>query len=71
MSGDRRLNSNSRRFFVSDLSDHNDIRVLSENGTERTCKCEVCLVIYHYLIDAINICLYRILYSDDVYIYLV
>ena len=56
---------------VSNLSYHDDVRVLSKDRAERTRKGKVSLYIYLYLIDAVYVCLYRVFNSNYVYIFFV
>ena len=68
VSGNRRLNRDARCLLVSDLTDHDDIRVLTKDGTQGTGEGQVCLRIYMYLIDTVDIRLYRVFDSDNIYI---
>ena len=71
VSGDGRLYGNAGGLLVSDLTDHDDIRVLSQDGTQCRREGEVCLGVDLYLIDAVDICLDRIFYGDDVHVFFI
>ena len=66
MSGDRSLYCDPRSFPVTDLADHNDIRILSEDRTQCRCKGQIHLIIHLDLIDPFNICFHRIFNSHNV-----
>ena len=68
---DRGLHGNRSSLLVSDLTDHDDIRVLTQNGAQGRGKRQVRLVVGLHLIDAVDIGLHRVLYGDDVHILLV
>ena len=59
------------RLLISNLTDHNDIRVLTQNGTQRRREGQVRLIINLHLIDSVDIRLYRILYGDDINIFFI
>ena len=67
MSGDGRLHRDGRRLPVTDLTDHDDVRVLTQNGAQRVGEGQVCLRVHLYLIHAVNIRLHRVLHGDDVH----
>ena len=55
-------------FRVTHLTDHNDIRVLTEDGTEGSGKGHARLGVYLNLVDAVDLLLHRVLNGDDVYV---
>ena len=57
--------------LVTDLTDHDDIRVLSQDGTQCRCEGQVCLGVDLYLVDTVNIGLDRILDGDDVHVFFI
>ena len=69
MSGDSRLNSNLCSLTVSNLSDHNNIRILTEDRSKGCRESHLCFYIYLNLIDTVDICLDRIFYRDNIYIF--
>ena len=64
MSGQCRFRRDGACFAVADFSDENDIRILAENGTQRTCKIEVFFRIHLYLVHRIDQILDRIFNGD-------
>ena len=68
---DGSLYRNLCRLCVSDLTNHDDIRVLSQNRTQCRRKGKLCLDIGLYLIDSVDVRLNRVLDSDNVYIFFV
>ena len=68
VSGDGRLYGDAGGLLVSDLTDHDDIRVLSQDGTQCRCEGQVGFVVDLYLIDTVDICLDRIFDGDDVHV---
>ena len=71
VSGDGRLYGDAGGLLVTDLTDHDDIRVLSQNGTQCRREGEVCLGVDLYLVDTVNIGLDRILNGDDVHVFFI
>ena len=71
VSGDGCLYGNAGGLLVSDLTDHDDIRVLSQDGTQCRCEGQVCLGVDLYLVDTVNIGLDRILDGDDVHVFFI
>ena len=61
MAGNRSLYRNSRRFLVTNLTNHNNIRVLSQNRAQRGGKGQAGFNINLHLIDAVNVGLHRVL----------
>ena len=66
VTGNRSLHGDHSRLGITDLTDHNNIGVLTQNGTERICEGHIGFGIDLHLIDAVNIRLHGILYGDDV-----
>ena len=66
MSGNGCLNRDLRRLLVSDLSHHDDVRILSKEGTKSRSKGQAGLDIDLYLIDTGYIGLHRIFYCHNV-----
>ena len=64
---DSGLNGNAGGLTVSNLTDHDNVRILTQNGTKCRGKGKSRFGIYLYLIDTIDIGLDRVLYRDDIY----
>lgn len=71
VSGDGRLYGDAGGLLVTDLTDHDDIRVLTQDGTQCRCESQVCLGVDLYLVDTVNIGLDRILNGDDVHVFFI
>ena len=63
---ERRLDRDLRRLEVADLADHEDVRVLPEEGAQRHREVEPDLVVHLHLVDAVQVVLDRILGGADV-----
>ena len=61
----------STRLLVADLADHDDVRVLPEEGAQRAREREPDLRLDVHLVDALNLVLDRILGGEDVEVRLV
>ena len=66
VTGDGSLYCNRSSLLISNLTDHNDIRVLTQNRTKCRCKSQVNFVVYLNLVDALKICLDRIFNRYDI-----
>ena len=71
VSGDGCLYRDAGGLLVTDLTDHDDIRVLTEDGTQCRREGEVCLGVDLYLVDTVDIRLDRIFDGDDVHVFFV
>ena len=71
VSGNGSLNGDAGCFSVSDFSDHYDIRILTENGTQGIGKGQVCLDIYLHLVYTVHIGFHRIFYGDNINLFTV
>ena len=69
VAGDGRLNGDAGGLAVSDLTDHDDVRVLSQNGTKRGCERKTCFRIDVYLVDTVDVGLDRVLNGDDIHFF--
>ncbi len=69
MARERRLNCDLRGLQVSDLTDHDNIRVLAQEILERDSKSETGLAIHVHLSQTIQLVLDRIFDGDDVAVY--
>ena len=65
------LYSDGCRLLITDFSDHNDVRILSQDGTQCRCKGQIRFIVDLHLVDSVNICFHRIFYGDDVYIFFI
>ena len=65
------VNADSGRFNVTNLTDHNYIRVLAQNAAQSVGKGQPCFIIDGYLIDAFNSIFDRIFNRNDVFIRIV
>ena len=63
------LYRNTCRLTVTDFSDHNDIRVLTQNRTECTGESKIRLHINLHLVNTVHICFHRIFYCDNIYFF--
>jgi hypothetical protein len=52
VAGLRRLDCDIRGFFIADLADHNDVRILAQKRAQRDGKGEASLLAHADLIDA-------------------
>ena len=68
---DRSLHRNLRRLLVTDLTDHDDVGVLTQDGTQGACKGQVSSGVDLDLVDPVDIGLHRILNRDDVDLFLI
>ena len=50
---------------ISYLTDHDDIGILTQYGTQRRRKGQISLDVYLNLVDTVNICLDGVLSSDN------
>ena len=64
---DGRLHRDGRRFPVADLADHDNVGVLTQNGTQGVAKGQVRLGIHLHLIHAVHVRLHGVLHRDDVH----
>ena len=71
VAGDSGLNSDLGGLTVSNLTDHDDIGVLTQDSTEGRCECKIYLRVYVNLIDTIDVRLDRVLNGDDVDVFTV
>ena len=53
MAGNRCLHGNRCCLLISDLTDHDDIRILTENGSQCGCKSQIHFIIYLNLVDSL------------------
>ena len=60
---DGRTHGNRCRLHIPGLTDHDNIRVLTEQRPKPCLKCQSCLVIYLHLIDLRKVLLHRVLYG--------
>ena len=65
MAGERRLNGNFSRFRISNLTDKNDVWVLSQNGSQARGKGNADAVIDGNLNNTVDVVFHRIFGSDD------
>src|SRR5437899_3298065 len=61
MAGERRLNGDLRRFLVANFTDHNLVRVVTQNGTQTACKGQTFFLIYRDLYNAVKLIFDRVL----------
>ena len=66
VAGEGRLDADLGRFIVAGLADHDDVRVLAQEGPERSGKVEPDLVLHLHLVDAHEVELDRVLGRHDV-----
>ena len=66
VTGNRRFNGNISSLLVTDLTDHDDVRILTQDRTKCRCKGKSRLRVGLYLIDPGKVCLYRVLYGDNI-----
>ena len=66
MPGQRRFNGNLRRLRVPDFPDHDNVRILAQNGPERVGEGESDVFLGGHLIDARNLKLHRVFHRDDI-----
>jgi hypothetical protein len=66
VAGERRFHGDVSGFVVSNFTDHHDIRILTENGTERVGEAQADVCFHRYLIDARELVLDRVFDRDDV-----
>ena len=65
MAGKGTANGNVGGFAVANLTNHDDVRVLSNNGPQTIGKIQTTLAVYGDLIDAVELILNGVLNSDD------
>ena len=68
VTGDSGTDTDIRRLRVTHLTDHDDIRVLTEDGSQSCCEGHTSLGIYLNLIDTVDRLLDRVLNGDNIYI---
>ena len=66
VSRDSCFNGDTCGFLVSNLSDHDNVRVLTQDRTKGRSKRKSRFFIYLYLIDTIYISLDRVFYCDNI-----
>ena len=71
MAGNRSLHRNRCRLLISDLTDHDDIRILTENGSQCGCKSQIHFIIYLNLVDSLYVSLNRIFNRYDIYLFFI
>ena len=67
MTGDCRADTDFRCLRIPRLADHDNIRILSQNGTESCFKSNPRLFIHLHLADPRKISLHRILDGHDIH----
>ena len=68
---DGRLHGDGRGLIVADLADHDDVRVLAQDGAQRGGKGEVGLGVDLHLVDARDVGFHGVLDGDDVDAFLI
>ncbi len=71
VAGKCRLHPDLGGFEVTDLTDHDHVRVLAQEGPERRCEVEADVLVHLHLVDAGEVELDRVLGGGDVLGYLV
>ena len=71
MTGNRSLHRNRCRLLISDLTDHDNIRILTENGPQCGCKSQVYFIIYLNLVDSLYISFDRVFNRYDIYLFFI
>src|SRR5690606_32724495 len=66
VAGERRLDGDGSRFQVTDLTDHDDVRVLAQEGAQRRGEVQTDLGSDLHLVDAVQVVLDRVLGGHDV-----
>ena len=65
MTRQRGLHGNLRRFAIAHFTDHDDVRILAQDGAQRVGKGQVDLGMHLDLVDAFELVLDRVLHGDD------
>ena len=65
MARQRRVNGDLRRFAVTDFADHDDVRVLTQEGTQRPRKRHADVGLHLHLVDARHVVFDRVLGRHD------
>ena len=68
VTGQRRLDGDFRRFQVTNFTDHDDVRVLAQEGAHRHREGQPAFAIHRDLIDAGQLVLHRVLDGEDIFI---
>ena len=68
MTGQRGLNRNLGGFVITNLTDHNDVRVLAHDGTQPRGKAEADLGFDVDLVDTAQLVLDRVLDGNDLFV---
>ena len=68
MARDRSLHRDGGSLCIPYLTDHDNIRVLPQNRAQCTRKGQLSLRVYLNLINAVKICLDRVLNGDNIHI---
>src|SRR5438105_869669 len=66
MAGQRRLDRDLHGFEIPDLADHDDVRVLPQDGAPQACEMEPHLRLHLDLVDAVQLILHQVLDGDDI-----
>ena len=71
VSGQAGIRGDTRCFQVANLANHNDVRRLAQNRTQRGGKGHANLWIHRYLVDAGHLIFDRLFYGDDLAVWFV
>ena len=66
VAGERRFDGDLRGFLVADFADHDDVRVLPQNGTQGVGERQADFLLGRHLIDARDLKFHRVFHRDDV-----
>ena len=66
MAGERGFNGDFGGFRVADFPNHDDVRVLPQNGAERVGERQANVFFRRHLVDAGNLEFHRVFDGDDV-----
>ena len=65
MAGERRLNGDLGGFAIAHLTDHDDVRILAQDGAQGVGKAQADLGMNLDLVDTAQLVLHRVFHGDD------